>query len=118
MVLRAMPPHTANLAPEPVTVHVVLDDFGNSGRAYRETAEEAADFNTVVDDLMAGQFNNPVRVLAFNISEGWSRDVSDHVAWELLKRVAKGDKPLTRAARRFVEFHLGEAELLRAGIAD
>ncbi len=54
-------PHTANLAPEPFTVHVVLDDFGNSGRVYRETAEEAADFNTVVDDLMAGQFNNPVR---------------------------------------------------------
>jgi hypothetical protein len=32
---------------------------------------------------------------------------------ELLKRIA-----LTRAARRFVEFHLGESELLRAGIAD
>jgi hypothetical protein len=116
-----MSPHTANLAPEPqfdVTVHIVLDDFGDSGRSYRETAEEAADLNTVVDDLMAGQFANPVRIIAFNINEGWSRDVSDHVAWELLKRVAKGDKPLAHAARRFVEFHLGEAELLRAGIAD
>jgi hypothetical protein len=30
---------------------LVLDDFGHSGRAYRETAEEAADFKTVVDDL-------------------------------------------------------------------
>jgi hypothetical protein len=48
-------------------VHNVLDDFGHSGRSYRETAEEAADFNTVVDDLMGGQFNNPVRVIAFNI---------------------------------------------------
>jgi hypothetical protein len=67
---------------------------------------------------MEGQFNNPVRVIAFNIGEGWSRDVSDHVAWELLKRVAKEDKPLVGAARRFVEFHLGETELLRAGIAD
>jgi hypothetical protein len=116
-----MSPENASLAPEPqfdVTVHIVLDDFGHSGRAYRETAEEAADFNTVVDDLIAGQFNNPIRVIAFNVSEGWSRDVSDHVAWELLKRVAKKDKPLGRAARRFVEFHLGEAELLRAGIAD
>ena|SRR5437764_7315900 len=116
-----MSPHTASLAPEhqsDVTVHIVLDDFGNSGRAYRETAEGAADFNTVLDDLMAGQFNNPVRVIAFNLSEGWSRDVSDHVAWELLKRVAQEDKPLAHAARRFVEFHLGEAELLRAGIAD
>ena len=115
-----MSPHTTTLAPGPqfdVTVHVVLDDFGNSGRAYRETAEEAADFNTVVDDLMTGQFNNPVRIIAFNVSEGWSRDVSDRVARELLNRAAKEDKPLSRAARRFVEFHLGEAELLRAGIA-
>jgi hypothetical protein len=108
------------LAPDPqfnVTVHIVLDDFGNSGRAYRETAEEAADFNTVVDDLMSGQFNNPVRVIAFNISEGWSRDVSDQVARELLKRVAEEDKPLL-SARRFVELHLSERELSRAGIAD
>jgi hypothetical protein len=116
-----MCPHTASLAPESqfdVTVHIVLDDFGNSGRAYRETAEEAADFDTVVDDLIAGQFNNPVRVIAFNVSGGWSRDVSENVARELLKRIAKEDKPLGGAARRFVEFHLGEAELLRAGIAD
>jgi hypothetical protein len=110
----------AKLAPEPeydVTVHIVLDDFGGSGRAYRETAEEAADFNTVVDDLMSGQFNHPIRVIAFNISEGWSRDVSDHVARELLERAKEG-LPLGRSARRFVELHLGERELLRAGIAD
>jgi hypothetical protein len=47
-----MSPQNTNLAPEPpsdVTVHIVLDDFGKSGRAYRETAEEAADFNTVID---------------------------------------------------------------------
>ena len=116
-----MSPHTTTLAPGPqfdVTVHIVLDDFGNSGRAYRETAEEAADFSTVVDDLMTGQFNNPVRVIAFNISEGWSRDVSDQVGRELLKRLAKEDEPLGRSARRFVELHLGEPELLHAGIAD
>ena len=116
-----MSPHSTNLAPEPpsdVTVHIVLDDFGHSGRAYRETAEEAADFNTVVDDLISGQFNHPIRVIAFNISEGWSRDVSDHVAREVLGRVAKEDMPLGRSARRFVELHLGEKELLRAGIAD
>ena len=116
-----MSPHSTNLAPEPpsdVTVHIVLDDFGHSGRAYRETAEEAANFNTVVDDLIAGQFNYPIRVIAFNFSEGWSRDVSDHVAREVLERVAKEDMQLGHAARRFVELHLGQAELLRAGIGD
>jgi hypothetical protein len=116
-----MSPHTTSLAPQhefDVAVHIVLDDFGKAGRAYRETAEEAADFNTVVDDLMAGQFNNPVRVIAFNTSEGWSRDVSEDVARELLKRVAKRDKKLAGASRRFIRFHVGEEELFRAGIAD
>jgi hypothetical protein len=68
-----MSPHTTSLAPEPhfdVTVHIVLDDFGKAGRAYRETAEETADFNTVVDDLLTGQFNNPVRVIPLNTGEG------------------------------------------------
>ena len=116
-----MPPHSPNLAPESpsdATVHIVLDDFGSSGRSYRETAEETADFNTVVDDLIAGQFNHPIRVIAFNISEGSSRDVSDHVAREILERVAKEEMPLGHAARRFIALHLGEGELLRAGIAD
>jgi hypothetical protein len=39
------------------------------------------------------------------------RTSPENVARELLKRVAKEDKPLGRAARRFVEFHLGEAEI-------
>src|SRR5690349_13679716 len=81
-----MSPHTTSLAPEfDVTVHIVLDDFGKAGRAYRETAEEATNLDTVVDDLMTGQFNNPVRVIAFNTGEGWSRDASDQVARELQK---------------------------------
>jgi hypothetical protein len=115
-----MSPHTTSLAPElqfDVTVHIVLDDFGKAGRAYRETAEEAANFDTVVDDLMTGQFNNPVRVIAFNTGEGWSRDISEDLARELLRRAAKEDKPLG-PSRRFVELYLGEAEVLRAGIAD
>jgi hypothetical protein len=114
-----MAPHTTSLAPEfDVTVHIVLDDFGKAGRVYRETAEEAANLDTVVDDLMTGQFNNPVRVIAFNTSEGWSRDVSEDVAGELLRRATEEDKPLAGASRHFVELHLGEAEVLRAGIAD
>ena len=63
-----------------VTVHIVLDDFGKAGRVYRETAEEDTTLGSVVDDLLTGQFNNPVRVVAFNTSEGWSRDVSEDVA--------------------------------------
>ena len=71
-----------------ITVHIVLDDFGKAGRAYRETDEEDTNLGSVVDDLLTGQYNNPVRVVAFNTSEGWSRDVSEDVAREVLRRLA------------------------------
>jgi hypothetical protein len=97
-----------------VTVHIVLDDFGKAGRVYREIDEEDTTVGSVVDDLLTGQFNNPVRVVAFNTAEGWSRDVSEDVAWEALNRVAKEGKSLPAPTRSFVEFHVGEDEALRA----
>jgi hypothetical protein len=59
---------------------VVLDDFGKLGRAYRETDESHADEETIIETLLHGQYSNPTRVVSFNISEGWSRDVSEDIA--------------------------------------
>src|SRR5271169_6629856 len=92
-----------------VTVHVVLDDFGKAGRVYRETAEEDTTLGSVVDDLLTGQFNNPVRVVAFNTAEGWSRDVSEDVAREVM-RVAGRARPLAASSRKFVETYVDEDE--------
>jgi hypothetical protein len=58
------------------TVYLVIDRFGGLGNIYRETEVERTDFEAVVADLMSGQFNDPVRVVAFNTLEHWSRDVS------------------------------------------
>jgi hypothetical protein len=96
------------------TVHIVLDDFGNAGRVYRETAEADAALESVIDDLLTGQFNNPVRVVAFNTPQGWSRDVSEDVAREVLRRVVAGARPLAASSRKFVETYVDEDELLRA----
>jgi hypothetical protein len=110
-----MSPASVKLVPQcDVTVHIVLDDFGKSGRVYRETDEQDAQFGTVVDDLMTGQFNNPVRVIAFNTAEGWSRDVSEDVAREVLKRVEETGQPLAHAACKFVERYVDENEALSA----
>lgn len=35
---------------------------------------------------MSGQYNNPIRVIAFNTAERWSEDVSEDVAHELRRR--------------------------------
>jgi hypothetical protein len=34
----------------------------------------------VITDLVYGQYSNPVRVVAFNAAEGWSRDASEEIA--------------------------------------
>jgi hypothetical protein len=65
------------------TVYLVIDRFGGLGNVYRETEVERTDFEAVVADLMSGQFNDPVRVIAFNTLEHWSRDVSQDAAVEI-----------------------------------
>jgi hypothetical protein len=43
---------------------------------------------------MEGQYSSPVRIVSFNTSEGWSRDVSEEVAEELRQRCAdRGEVP-------------------------
>jgi hypothetical protein len=55
-----------------------------------------------------------VRVVAFNTSEGWSRDVSEDVAREVLRRVARCARPLAVSSRKFVDAYVDEDGLLRA----
>src|SRR5215472_13942239 len=61
-------------------LHFVLCDFGRSGRAYVETDPSQADASTIVRNLLNGQYNRPVRVVALNVEEGWVRDVSQVLA--------------------------------------
>ena len=68
-------------------VCLVVNDFGGRlGRAWCETDVEATDLETVIQDLLDGQYSNPVRVVSFNTGEGWSRDISADIAEELRRR--------------------------------
>ena len=67
-------------------VYLVVDDLGRLGRVWREIDAEATDLETVIVDLLDGQYNNPVRVVGFNTAEQWSQDVSADVAAELRRR--------------------------------
>jgi hypothetical protein len=68
------------------TVCLVADDFGKIGRAWREADFEATDVETVIQDLLEGQYQNPIRVIAFNTAERWAEDVSEDIAHELRRR--------------------------------
>jgi hypothetical protein len=44
---------------------LVVSDFGRRGRAWCETDVEATDLETVIQDLLDGQFSEPVRVVQY-----------------------------------------------------
>ena len=67
------------------TVYLVADDF-KTDRVWREVDYGETDLETVIQDLLSGQYNNPARVVAFNTAEHWSQDVSVDVAHELRRR--------------------------------
>jgi hypothetical protein len=52
------------------------------GGAWREADIQTADLETVIEDLMAGEYRRPIRVIAFNTAERWSEDVSEDIAGE------------------------------------
>ena len=88
-------------------VYLVLDDFGRIGWAWRETDVEDTDYETVINDLLEGQFANPVVVIGFNTAEGWSKDVSEDVARELRQRCGAQDRELPDFLQEFVERYEG-----------
>jgi|SRR6516165_3335035 hypothetical protein len=87
-------------------VYLVLDDNGAKlGRAWREVDEECADRETVITDLLTGQYRNPVRLVAFNTVEGWSRDVSEEIADEIAERIAAQDLESSPSLEGFIDRH-------------
>jgi hypothetical protein len=89
------------------TVYLVAEDFGKLGRAWREADYEATDLETVIQDLLSGQYNNPIRVVAFDTAERWSEDVSQDVAHELRRRCDLQLRDVPSSIQDFVERHEG-----------
>lgn len=85
-------------------MYLVLDDFGGFGRAWRETDEMRADAETIIGNILRGDYTDPAQVIAFNVAEGWSRDVSAEIARALIKRTRS--EPMPEHVCRFVERHV------------
>jgi hypothetical protein len=83
--------------------YVVLNDFGRLGRAWCEADEQGTDRKTLIRRrLMEDQHSHPVRIVAFNIAEGWSRDVTVDIADVLRRHFAEyGEVP--RSVQEFLE---------------
>src|SRR3954469_23651611 len=79
-------------------LHFVLCDFGRAGLAYVETDPAEADATAIVQNLLHGQYERPLRVLALNADEGWSRDVSEAIAAKVRGVTAHESRELTPRA--------------------
>jgi hypothetical protein len=99
------------------TVYLVVDHFGGLGTAYRETDVEQTDLETVITDLMSGQFNDPVRVVAFNTLEHWAQDVSRDIALEIQSRCDIDGHDVPETLRDFVDSYAGPDRQLALKLA-
>ena len=84
-----------------------MNDFGRLGRAYVETDEVYADEATIVENILGGQYSQPLRVVAFNTAEGWARDSTEDIARAVLIKAESEHRPIGKAAQEFLERTLG-----------
>jgi hypothetical protein len=89
------------------TVYAVIDRFAGLGTAYREAEVERSDLEAIITDLMAGQFNDPIRVVAFDTFKHWSEDVSEYIAYEIQIRCNIDGTTVPEPIRDFVTSFTG-----------
>jgi hypothetical protein len=94
------------------TVYLVIDRFAGHGTVYRETEVEQTDLETIIADLMSVQYNDPVRIVAFNTLEHWSEDVSEYIAFEIQTRCNIEGANVPEHIRDFVESYVSPARQL------
>jgi hypothetical protein len=82
--------------------YLVLNDFGSFGRAWCEADEKDSDRASLLRRLLEDQYSHPVRIVAFNTAEGWSRDVTVDIADELRRRFVEYDD-VPSSVQDFVE---------------
>jgi len=99
-------PSISPAAPDDRDIYLVLQDFGEEfGHAWAEVDEQRTEREIVVADLLRGEYLHPVRIVAFNTSEAWSRDVSEEIAGELMDRIAAEDLDVPRTLEAFLDRH-------------
>jgi hypothetical protein len=61
------------------------DDIRNQP-LFSEADAQKTDIDTVITDLLTGQYTDPIPAIGFNTAEGWSEDVSADVSQKLRRR--------------------------------
>ncbi|WP_461322080.1 hypothetical protein [Bradyrhizobium diazoefficiens] len=83
------------------TLFVVIDRRDEA----TEIRVERSDLETTIGELVAGCFNDPIKVISFNTLEHWMKDISTDVAGEIRARCDIDGVTLPDYLSDFVESH-------------
>lgn len=106
---------TSILSSDDVTVHIVLDSSGSEHRFfYTEVDALDARKQNVIQNILTDRYSHPIRVIAFNLVQGWARDVTREIADAVLNCARSERRKLSPSAELFVERILGQNASMRA----
>ena len=83
------------------TLFVVIDRLDEA----TEIRVERNDLDTAIREMVAGCFNDPIKVISFNTLEHWMHDISTDVAGEIQARCDIDGMTLPDYLSDFVESH-------------
>ncbi|MEH2487852.1 hypothetical protein [Bradyrhizobium sp. AZCC 2230] len=83
------------------TLFVVIDRLDEG----KEIRVERSDLEATIGELVAGCFNDPIKVISFNTLEHWMKDISIDVAGEIRARCDIDGIRLPDYLSDFVESH-------------
>ena len=84
------------------TVYVVANNSRRNGSTWCEADLRSA-VETVIQDLLAGEYRKPIRIVALNTAERWSEDVSEDIACEIRRRCNLQLSDVPSYLREFVD---------------
>lgn len=103
--MREMPSIVPGAEPDQ-DYYLVINDF-RDGPSFLETDLARADLETIITNLMAGEYSDPLRVIMVNPATQRCEDVSHAVATEVLRRFALEGRELPERLEPFMESHIG-----------
>ncbi|MBR0986673.1 hypothetical protein [Bradyrhizobium liaoningense] len=100
MLQAALPPPVVPYGADQ-TLFVVIDRLNEA----TEIRIERSDLEATIGELVAGCFNDPIKVISFNTLEHWMKDISTDVAGEIRARCDIDGVTMPDYLSDFVESH-------------
>ena len=83
------------------TFYLVIERYRDNA-FFPETSLDRTDLDQLIADLSAGQYDEPLEIVAFNPTASWSQNVTEDIAGKLQRRADFSESELSEAAASFI----------------